>query len=257
MKTKRYLSLNHEMCERAVLEAFDKKWFRRDYLATVEKYGGVSRAQLSSAARVNDWNPRLEAVNGIALEMEQRIEDLLDGETDDLDLDPVSVFYRIDGISMKRRELSNCCPMHQAFGHLAVLGLRPLLQAKLLPYQFASIYCLTVIDSALEACKIESASEERKNLLALGLAARTFNFSANPVTKQLKCGDTLRSAGEYACSEDADIFAMWYVLRTLTDYLRLNFNENLRALTSAMGAMNKIRARYTQIVGRLPKIDAC
>ena len=44
MKTKRYLSLNHEMCERAVLEAFDKKWFRRDYLATVEKYGGVSRA---------------------------------------------------------------------------------------------------------------------------------------------------------------------------------------------------------------------
>ena len=71
--------------------------------------------------------------------MEQRIEDLLDGETDDLDLDPVSVFYRIDGISMKRRELSNCCPMHQAFGHLAVLGLRPLLQAKLLPYQFASI----------------------------------------------------------------------------------------------------------------------
>ena len=72
MKTKRYLSLNHEMCERAVLEAFDKKWFRRDYLATVEKYGGVSRAQLSSAARVNDWNPRLEAVNGIALEMEQR-----------------------------------------------------------------------------------------------------------------------------------------------------------------------------------------
>ena len=116
MKTKRYLSLNHEMCERAILEAFDKKWFRRDYLATVEKYGGVSRAQLSSAARVNDWNPRLEAVNGIALEMEQRIEDLLDGETDDLDLDPVSVFYRIDGISMKRRELSNCCPMHQAFG---------------------------------------------------------------------------------------------------------------------------------------------
>lgn len=116
MKTKRYLSLNHEMCERAVLEAFDKKWFRRDYLATVEKYGGVSRAQLSSAARVNDWNPRLEAVNGIALEMEQRIEDLLDGETDDLDLDPVSVFYRIDGISMKRRELSNCCPMHQALG---------------------------------------------------------------------------------------------------------------------------------------------
>lgn len=119
------------------------------------------------------------------------------------------------------------------------------------------IYCLTVVDSALEACKTENASDERKNLLALGLAARTFNFSANPVTQQLKCGDALRSAGEYSCSEDADIFAMWYVLRTLTNYHRLNFNENLRALTSAMGTMNKIRARYSQIVERLPKIDAC
>ena len=67
------------------------------------------------------------------------MEDLLDGEAEDLDLDPVSVFYRIDGISMKRRQLSNCCPLHQCFGHLAVIGLRPLFRAKLLPYQFASI----------------------------------------------------------------------------------------------------------------------
>lgn len=73
----------------------------------------------------------------------------------------------------------------------------------------------------------------------------------------MKCGDTLRSAGEYVCSEDADIFAMWYVLRTLTEYLRLDFNNNLRALTSALGTMNKIRARYTRIVERLPKMDAC
>lgn len=119
------------------------------------------------------------------------------------------------------------------------------------------IYCLTVVESALNACEIKSAPDERKNLLALGLAARTFNFSANPVTKQMKCGDTLRSVSEYSCSEDADIFAMWYVLRTLTEYLRLDFNNNLRALTSALGAMNKIRARYTQIAERLPKMDAC
>lgn len=84
MKTKRFLQLTHAMCEQAVLEAFDKKWFRRDYLATVEKYGGVSRAELSRAARLNDWNPRLEVVNSIALEMEQRVEDLVEGETDDL-----------------------------------------------------------------------------------------------------------------------------------------------------------------------------
>lgn len=118
------------------------------------------------------------------------------------------------------------------------------------------IYCLTVVDSAVQACNA-TASDERKNVLALGLASRTFNFSASPVTNNLKCGATLRSAGEYTCSEDADVFAMWYVLRALTNYLRLDFNNNLRALTSALSAMNKIRARYTQITERLPKMDAC
>ena len=122
---------------------------------------------------------------------------------------------------------------------------------------FWCLGCLTVVESALNACEIKNTPDERKNLLALGLAARTFNFSANPVTKQMKCGDTLRSVSEYSCSEDADIFAMWYVLRTLTEYLRLDFNGNLRAITSALGAMNKIRARYTQIAERLPKMDAC
>lgn len=105
MKTKRFLQLTHAMCEQAVLEAFDKKWFRRDYLATVEKYGGVSRAELSRAARLNDWNPRLEAVNSIALEMEQRVEDLVEGETDDLDLEP-DQFASIPGkgqIALKRQ----------------------------------------------------------------------------------------------------------------------------------------------------------
>lgn len=49
------------------------------------------------------------------------------------------------------------------------------------------IYCLTVVESALNACEIKNTPDERKNLLALGLAARTFNFSANPVTKQRSC----------------------------------------------------------------------
>ena len=62
-----------------------------------------------------------------------------EGEAEDLDLDPVRVFHRIDGISMKNRELSCCCPLHQCFGHLAVIGMEPLLRAKLLPYQYASI----------------------------------------------------------------------------------------------------------------------
>lgn len=139
MKKNRYMPLTHELCEQAALEAFNDKWFRRNYLAMAEKYGGVTRAELQTAARVADMGPRLEVVHGVALEMEQRIDDLLDGSANDLDLDPVHTFPRIDGISMKLRQLSDCCPLHQCFGHLAYLGLRPLLRARLLPYQFASI----------------------------------------------------------------------------------------------------------------------
>lgn len=104
-----------------------------------EKYGGVAYGRLKAETAKNEMHAKLEAVHGIALEMEQRVLDLMDGTADDLDLDPVHTFYRIDGISMKVRELSDCCPMHQCFGHLAVLALQPLLRAKLLPYQFASI----------------------------------------------------------------------------------------------------------------------
>ena len=109
---------------------------------------------------------------------------------------------------------------------------------------------------ALEACGVE-APDERKNLLSIGLAARTFNFSGNPVTKNLKCAETIQGAASYNCTEDADIFSMWYLLQVLTEYLRLDFNGNLRELIDAMKTMNKIRDRYRQIADRLPKMDAC
>ena len=118
------------------------------------------------------------------------------------------------------------------------------------------VYCSTVVLSALEACGVE-ASDERKNLLSIGLAARTFNFSGNPVTKNLKCAETIQGAASYNCTEDADIFSMWYLLQVLTEYLRLDFNGNLRELIDAMKTMNKIRDRYRQIADRLPKMDAC
>ena len=139
MHTKRYLPLTHQLCEQAAIAAFEDKWFRRNYLADAQKYGGVAYGRLKAETAKNEMHAKLEAVHGIALEMEQRVLDLMDGTADDLDLDPVHTFYRIDGISMKTRELSDCCPMHQCFGHLAVLALQPLLRAKLLPYQFASI----------------------------------------------------------------------------------------------------------------------
>lgn len=109
------MPLTHELCEQAALEAFNDKWFRRNYLAMAEKYGGVTRAELQTAARVADMGPRLEVVHGIALEREQRIDDLLDGvATEHLSV-PVHTFPRIDGISMKLRQLSDCCPAASMF----------------------------------------------------------------------------------------------------------------------------------------------
>lgn len=139
MHTKRYKPLTHALCVQAVFGAYEDKWFRRRYLADGQKYGGVAYARLKAEADRHEMHAKLEIADGVAYEMEQRIDDLLDGQAEDLDLDPVHTFKRIDGISMKTRELSDCCPMHQCFGHLAVLALQPLLRAKLLPYQFASI----------------------------------------------------------------------------------------------------------------------
>ena len=136
---KRYLPLTHELCVRAVLDAFRKKWTRKDYAATIEKYGGINRAEIKKEVMAGKWSARLEAADAIALEMEQRAEDLVNGEAEDLDLDPVVVFHRIDGIGMKRRELSSCCPLHQCFSHLAVLALEPLFRARLYPWQYASL----------------------------------------------------------------------------------------------------------------------
>ena len=139
MNSHRFINISHELCVQAVLEAFDKKWLRRDFVLTASKYSGVSYMELRNSIEQNDLNVRLEIAEGIAYELEQRIEDLMNGDSDGLDLDPVQVFHRIDGISMKNRELASCCPLHQVFSHLMVLSLKPLFKSRFLPSQFASI----------------------------------------------------------------------------------------------------------------------
>lgn len=101
--------------------------------------GGVSNAEIKRDEAQSAVIKKLEAADGIALELEQRILDLEDGDPEALDLDPVTERPRIDGISMKCRNVANCCVFHQCFGHLAFLGLEPLLRARILPYQHASI----------------------------------------------------------------------------------------------------------------------
>lgn len=82
--TKRYLPLTHQLCEQAAIAAFEDKWFRKNYLADAQKYGGVAYGRLKAETAKNEMHAKLEAVHGIALEMEQRVLDLMDGTADDL-----------------------------------------------------------------------------------------------------------------------------------------------------------------------------
>ena len=134
-----YNELTHELCVRAVLDTLEHKWTRGDFVNTISKYGGVTPEAIRQARYEQDMNLKLEAADSIACEVEQRLLDVLDGTETDLDLDPVHIRKQIDGISLKKRNIASCCPMHQIFGHLLVLGMEPLFRARITPHQFASI----------------------------------------------------------------------------------------------------------------------
>lgn len=135
----RYHELTHELCVKAAFACFEQKWHRPDFRTLMWKYGGVSDQELRKEEDAQAVNSKLVAMEGVAYEMEQRILDLLDGDPDALELDPVKERPHIDGIKQKRRIIAECCVMHQCFNHLAVQGLMPLLMARILPQQHASI----------------------------------------------------------------------------------------------------------------------
>lgn len=135
----RYRELTHELAVKAVLDCFDGKWNRNDVALTVEKYAGISRQSLRAELARNEMWLRLEAADAIAYELEQRIGDLLAGRADDLDLDPVIIRQRPDGMTGKIRDIALLSVMHQLVNHVVFLGLEPLLRARILPCQYASI----------------------------------------------------------------------------------------------------------------------
>lgn len=135
----RYNELNHDLCVRAVLDAFDGKWKRLDVMALVNKYGGVRYGEIADALRRGLSWPMLEAADGVALEIEQRIIDLLSGDPEAMDFEPVTVRLRPDGMTGKMRAIADLCPMLQIAGHLVKLGIEPLLKAKIEYGQCASI----------------------------------------------------------------------------------------------------------------------
>lgn len=135
----RYRELTNALCAQAAMEALGDKWTRNDVVNVLNKYGGITHATLMNDIATTNYKSRLEAVNSIAYELEQRVLDLMDGDAEALDLDPVIVTNRPDGMTGKIRPIAELCVFHQLFGHLVKMGLEPLLKVRIEPQQCASI----------------------------------------------------------------------------------------------------------------------
>lgn len=135
----RYEELSHALCVRAVLEAFRGKWRRRDVMAAIQKYSGISRKEFEAASQNGDCGIKVEAAEAVAYEVEERLENLFSGDADALELAEVKVRQRKDGMTGKLREIAELDVFHQIFGHLVKLGIEPTLKARITPWQHASI----------------------------------------------------------------------------------------------------------------------
>lgn len=144
-----YEELTHDLCVHAVLDCLNKKFLRDETLEICEKYGGVPRRTIREAVEAHNMFPILDAVEGIAYEVEERVSAILEdieygrhkreGYVYDLGLDDVEIRPRRDGMYGKVRDIAKCCVFHQIYGHLVFLGMKRMLFKKLLPCQCASI----------------------------------------------------------------------------------------------------------------------
>lgn len=138
MHTKRYRKLDLTLCEEAVDKCFQRKWKRRDVLSFVEKYAGILRSDIALEALDNSTALRREAVTSCALALYETLTEIIEGE-DPETIDPVAVRPRPDGMTGKIRDIALLCIMHQLVGHAAALMLMPLFDARIEPYQHASL----------------------------------------------------------------------------------------------------------------------
>ena len=139
MHTKRYRKLSLKLCEEAVEECFKSKWKRRDILVFIEKYAGIGRTEiliddLSGSRRVKE-----EAIHSIGLMLYGVVEDLVEYGIEPDDMEPPTIRQRPDGMTGKTRDIALLSILHQLIGHVEKLMIEPLINARLLPTQHASI----------------------------------------------------------------------------------------------------------------------
>ena len=134
----RYQEFSHDLAWLAADSFLTGKWSRRDVLAFVEEFGGVSRKAIFSSELTLNVNAKLEATENIACFIEDMVDDILNGVEPEF-VEPVVISRRADGMTGKMRDIANLSIPHQLLGHLTKLALDPLFHAKILPTQHASI----------------------------------------------------------------------------------------------------------------------
>lgn len=139
MHTKRYRKFTRKICEEAVDECFRGKWRRNDVLTFIEKYAGIRRIDIRIDDLSGSWKYKNEAIEAIGLALYGIVEDLIEYGIEPEDMAPVVIRQRPDGMTGKIRDIALLCVLHQLLGHLVKLMIEPLINARLLPTQHASI----------------------------------------------------------------------------------------------------------------------
>lgn len=136
---KRYNKLTEKLCKQAVITCFEGKWGRNDVLTFVEKYAGILRDDIKIDNMSGSWIHKNEAVEAVGMMLCDAIESLVDYKIEPDDMQLPAIRKRPDGMTGKVRDIALLCIMHQLLGHAAKLMIDPLLHARILPTQHASI----------------------------------------------------------------------------------------------------------------------
>ena len=135
-----YKERSHVLSYLAVQACFQKKWRRNDVLTDIEEWTGRSRYEI--------WETELdrpehmfalkyEITDERAMALDDMLESIEQGH--DPDLDTVTTRRRRDGTTGKERDIAYLCIRHQLLGHAVALGIEPLLNARYLHCQHASL----------------------------------------------------------------------------------------------------------------------
>lgn len=134
----RYNYYSHNLAYKAVASCFDRKWNRIDILTFIEEYAGISRYEIYEDVINNTVWSKIEAIDTIAYFVDEMVSLIMEDKEVE-DIYPVVINERPDGMTNKIRKIANLSIPHQLLGHIVKLGIEPLLKARILPQQHASI----------------------------------------------------------------------------------------------------------------------